>query len=192
MSKNRTGVSVSILKSSGYLWRICSATWKPSANSLSPPRVGTWEMHIRICTCKGKESKSELHDDVIEWKHFLRYWIFVRGIHRWPVDSHHKGHWRGALMFYLICAWTNGWANKPSRLRWFRTPSCSLWRHCNVIEDVCASSGYQGQGQVITSHKYDGIQLLAPVVNIYFCPHQSAGHVVRQPNVGVYKLTSHF
>ena len=23
----------------------------------------------------------------------------------------HKGRWRGALMFSLICAWTNGWAN---------------------------------------------------------------------------------
>ena len=25
------------------------------------------------------------HDDVIEWKHFPRYWPFVRGIHRSPV-----------------------------------------------------------------------------------------------------------
>ena len=33
------------------------------------------------------------------------------GIHRWPVDSPHKGQWRRALMFSLICAWTNGWAN---------------------------------------------------------------------------------
>ena len=31
------------------------------------------------------------HDDVIEWKHFLRYWPFVRGIHRWRVNSMHKG-----------------------------------------------------------------------------------------------------
>ena len=23
------------------------------------------------------------HDDVIKWKHFLRYWLFVQGIHRW-------------------------------------------------------------------------------------------------------------
>ena len=36
---------------------------------------------------------------------------FVRGIHRWPVNSLHKGQWRGALMFSLICAWTNGWVN---------------------------------------------------------------------------------
>ena len=23
----------------------------------------------------------------------------------------HKGQWRGALIFCLICAWTNGWVN---------------------------------------------------------------------------------
>ena len=29
-----------------------------------------------------------------------------------PVDSPHKGQWRGALVFSLICAWTNGWDNR--------------------------------------------------------------------------------
>ena len=50
-------------------------------------------------------------DDVIRWKHFPRYWSFVRGIHRSPVNSPHKDQWRGALMFSLICAWTNDWVN---------------------------------------------------------------------------------
>ena len=51
------------------------------------------------------------HDDVIKWKHFPRNWPFVRGIHRFPVNSPHKGQWRGALMFSLICARINGWVN---------------------------------------------------------------------------------
>ena len=51
------------------------------------------------------------HDDVIKWKHFSRYWPFVRGIRRSLVNSPHKGQLRGALMFYFICAWTNGWVN---------------------------------------------------------------------------------
>ena len=51
------------------------------------------------------------HDDVIKWKHFPRYWPFVRGIHRSLVNSPHKSQWRGALMFSLICAWINGWVN---------------------------------------------------------------------------------
>ena len=61
------------------------------------------------------------HDDVIEWKHFLRYCLFVRGIHRPPVDSPHKGQWLRALMFSLICAWTNCLANNRDAgdLRWY-------------------------------------------------------------------------
>ena len=50
-------------------------------------------------------------EDVIKWKHFPHYWPFVRGIHRSPVNSPHKGQWRGALMFSLICIWINGWVN---------------------------------------------------------------------------------
>ena len=42
---------------------------------------------------------------------FPRYWPFVRGIHRFPMNSPHKGQWRGALMFSLICVWINGWVN---------------------------------------------------------------------------------
>ena len=51
------------------------------------------------------------HDDVIKWKHFPRYWPFVRGLHRYPVNSPHKGQWREALMFSWLCAWINGWVN---------------------------------------------------------------------------------
>ena len=51
------------------------------------------------------------NDDVIKWKHFPRYWAFVRGIHRSPVNSPQKGQRRGALKFFLICAWENDWVN---------------------------------------------------------------------------------
>ena len=51
------------------------------------------------------------HDDVINWKYFPRYWPFMQGIHRSPVNSLHKGQWRGALGFSIICVWINGWVN---------------------------------------------------------------------------------
>ena len=68
------------------------------------------------------------HDDVIKWKHFPRYWPFVRGIHKSPVNSPHKGQWRGALMFSLICARINGLVNtrEAGDLRRHHT-------HCDVI-----------------------------------------------------------
>ena len=51
------------------------------------------------------------HDDVMKWNHFPRYWPFVRGIHRSPVNSPHNGQWRGAFMLSLIGTSTNGWVN---------------------------------------------------------------------------------
>ena len=55
--------------------------------------------------------KQNDYDDVIKWKHFPRNWPFVRRIHRSPVNSPHKGQWRGALMFSLIYVWINDWVN---------------------------------------------------------------------------------
>ena len=71
------------------------------------------------------------HDDVIKWSHFPRYWPFARGIHRSPVNSPHKGQWRGTLMFTLICARINGWVNNCEAGDLRR----SLWRHRNVVVD---------------------------------------------------------
>ena len=68
------------------------------------------------------------HDDVIKWKHFPHYWPFVRGIHRSPVNSPHKGQWRGALMFSLICARINGWVNNREAGDLRRHQA-----HCDVI-----------------------------------------------------------
>ena len=52
----------------------------------------------------------------------------------------HKGQWRGALMFSLICVWTNGWVNNrytgdlrhSYRISYLLYISRSLWHHCNV------------------------------------------------------------
>ena len=71
--------------------------------------------HIKECSSQAGWMSPLLHtnehDDVIKWKHFPRYWPFVRAIHRWPVNFPHKGQWRWALMFSLICSWIKGWVN---------------------------------------------------------------------------------
>ena len=46
-----------------------------------------------------------------QWKHCQPYWPFVRWITRSPVNSPHKGQWRGALMFLWTAPWINGWVN---------------------------------------------------------------------------------
>ena len=58
--------------------------------------------------------------------------IFVWGIHRSPVNSPHKGQWRGALMFSSICVWINSWVNnrKAGGLRCHRP-------HYDVTVMIC-------------------------------------------------------
>ena len=84
-----------------------------------------------------------LHGDVIKWKHYPPNWPFVRGIHRSPVNSLHKGQWRGAWMFSSICAWINGWVNnrEAGDLRRHRThydvtviyQENTLWHRNNTL-----------------------------------------------------------
>ena len=44
---------------------------------------------------------------------------------RSPMDSPHKGQWRGSLMFSLICAWTNGCANNRDAGDSMRNRACN-------------------------------------------------------------------
>ena len=75
-----------------------------------------------------------LHNDVIKWKHFTHYWPFVRGIHRWPVNSQHK--WpvtRNFDVFFDVRL--DRWLSNQSWGWWFETPSRQLWRHCNAFSN---------------------------------------------------------
>ena len=95
------------------------------------------------------------HDDVIKWKHFLRYWPFVRGIHRSPVNSPHKGQWRGSLIFYLICVWINGWLNnrEAGDLRRHRAHYDATVMHGNISLITAHFVGRIYQSSVDISHK---------------------------------------
>ena len=60
------------------------------------------KLRVWICQMVTAHCSSFPDDGVIKWNHFQRYWPFVRGIHRSPVNSPHKGQWRRALMLSLI------------------------------------------------------------------------------------------
>ena len=81
------------------------------------------------------------HHDVIKWKHYRRNWPFVRGIHRSTMNSPHKGQWRGALMFSLICVWIN----EAGDLRRYRA-------HCDVIVMSWIWILYRRVWQIYTIH----------------------------------------
>ena len=107
-------------------------------NRLNPADVASiWTILIVPITCwldsralEARQHVIGLHDDVTKWKHFPCYWPFLRGIHRSPVNSPHKGQWRGTMVSSMIYApekrlgkqWW-GW--------WFETSLHPLWRPCN-------------------------------------------------------------
>ena len=75
------------------------------------------------------------------WRHQLetRYWPFVRGIHRSPVNSPHKGN-EAQLWCFL---WSSPeQSSKQSRHWWFETPSRLLWRHCAEANYYDVSQGH--------------------------------------------------
>ena len=96
-------------------------------------------------------------------KHWLNYWLILPwwrhqmetfsallalcGIYRSPVNSPHKGQWRGALIFFFDLR-LNKRLSKQSWGWWFETPPCSLWRHCN-------DAGKWTQQHLLASHYYE-------------------------------------
>ena len=69
-------------------------------------------------------------DDVIKWNIFR-----VTG----HLCGEFAGHWwiprakaSDAELWYFFDLCQNEWLSKQSRGWWFETPSCPLWRHCNV------------------------------------------------------------
>ena len=94
----------------------------PSNNHHSPTIVSNFEWPLIVAWLR--------HDDVNKWKHFPRYWPFVRGIHRSPVKfPTQRPVTRSFDVFFDLRL--NKWLSKQSWGWWFETRSCPLWRHCN-------------------------------------------------------------
>ena len=95
------------------LYQICmSATWTPVRFGWIPVLMHTlhdiytaesakhWSL---CCTTDGNNAKPHMMTS--------SNGLFMRGIHRWPVNSQHKASDAGAWMLSWIYAWTNDWTN---------------------------------------------------------------------------------
>ena len=98
-------------------WMYCSRPWRAIVGvPCSSHR--RWSACLRYNRSRShdpewKKKMRHGHDDVIKWKHFPCYWPFVRGIHRSPVTGEFPTQRAvtRSLMFSLICAWDDSWAN---------------------------------------------------------------------------------
>ena len=118
------------------------------------PRIrkhnGKYRWHLALNSTKVTEENStfdtitiNLHDDVIKWKQFPRYWPLCGEFTgpRWILRT--KGQWRGALMFSLICVWINDWVNnrEAGDLRRYHAlndvtvmiKTCSIWTQVQFV-----------------------------------------------------------
>ena len=92
-------------------------------------------LHCHICNLrinKNVEIVSIMHPSrsyhgVIKWKHFPNYWLFVRGIHRWPVNSPKKRPVMWSLDVFCNLSLKKR-LSKQSRRWWFET----LSRHYDI------------------------------------------------------------
>ena len=107
---------------------------------LSQKASGMWSYDISL------ELPEQVNGQIVEllvnrydmtltwWRHHMETFSALLAIcaGNSPVPCEfHKGQWRGALMFSLVCGWINGWVNNCEWGWWFETLSHPLWRHCN-------------------------------------------------------------
>ena len=101
------------------------------------------------------------------WRHqmetFSALLAICAGIHRSPVNSPHKGQWRGALMFSLICVWINGWINnrEAGDLRRYRAHydvivmyTSGVPRCITIYNNASGYSRYEPSGRRYHGSKY--------------------------------------
>ena len=126
---------------------------------------------------------SAKHDDIIKWKHFPRYWPFVRVIHRSPVNSPHKGQWCGSLMFSLICFWINGWVNnrEAGDLRRY---------HAHYDVTVMFKTYIDGFAQDCSNSSAIGMELLQSCTKLLICHWLT--HLPLMPHVCVSESGQHW
>ena len=89
-------------------WRAAQTIWYSSwRNFCYKTRKGD------LCQFR---KKNDLHESMYSWwRHQMEtvsaLLALCAGNSPVPVNSPHKGQWRRALIFSLICVWINGWVN---------------------------------------------------------------------------------
>ena len=131
----------------------------------SRSQKNTLSSYIAICFLNWLSFVQKIHDDVIKWKHFLRYWPLCREFtgHRW-IPPQRPVTWSFDVFFDLH---PNKRLNKQSRGWWFETPSRPLWRNCNDIP----WTSWLNNGELLlfcseNRHRYINLKLWMHTLNL--------------------------
>ena len=102
-----------------------------------------WSTHEVEIHPRGQ--KTCLHDDVIKWKYFPRYWPFV-----WGEFSSQRPVTRGFDVFVELHL--NKQLSKQSWRRWFETRLRSLWRNCGTHHHSDLTVSFQCLFELMTKN----------------------------------------
>ena len=91
------------------------------------------------------------HDDVTKWKHFPRYWPFVRGIHRSRWIPHTKASDARNFDVFFDLRLNKRLSKQPGGW-WFETLSWSLWRHCNAVASLDEANSVDSNSDKISQN----------------------------------------
>ena len=141
----------------GHIMFCTSNIAVPSCNVILP-ELSVWRPHknlilkcwFRVYTGLGHRCAFRCHYDVTQWRRLLRYRPFAMGIHRWPMDSPHKGPVAQTLMFSLMIVQTNSWIIRPvpGDLR----RHCA---HCDVIIMALAHGCVESSTDTVLTKSFD-------------------------------------
>ena len=139
-----------------FLFRHLSSQWTVVLCQFSLlQRDGKWQYltHCDLVTPKWRH----IHDDVIKWKHFPRYWPFVRGIYPRTTASDAE-----LWCFLWSAPWLNGWVNNRA--------AGDLRRQCahndvivKIWVNISSGNGLLPDGTkplpegMLTSHQYGSV-----------------------------------
>ena len=126
---------------------LSAAFWSYNNN-----QAGSWSS-IPCCENQAEFCVQAMCDDVIKWKHFPRYWPFVRGIHRSPRT---KARDAELWCFLWSAPWINGWVNNRDagdlrrhhynviviRNPWYHVYSVNLYAGRSVLPSVVSSTRF--------------------------------------------------
>ena len=171
----------------GYLTTSCKAPWylqlpsKFLATEVLVPRAyGAWNWSllthysdVMVTTMASQFNSitvvySTVYSDADQWKHQNAASLaFMRGIHRWPVNSPHKGPVTRKMFRLMTSSWTLGHLHEQCSLqrnicllgyRWFRTMRwLQKWQiqngRCEISRHLKSSSYFICVSIFSTGHK---------------------------------------
>ena len=122
------------VRSDAQIAKFMGPTWGPPG--YCRPHDGPINLAIRVIIAPRHPVVTSQFICDIWWRYEMDYWPFVKGIHRWPVDSLHNGTIIRSFDLSLMSVWTSCSIN-----RWFLVISDVILMQTILLSMMTSSNG---------------------------------------------------